>query len=576
MEADLSFGPWLQRRRKRLDLTQAELAQRIGYARVTIHKIETDQLRASRQMAEKLADALAIDSTEREAFVRFARDTARAGPPAALPPRSDHVPVSGSSRRRHNLPIRPTCFIGREREVQGGCELLRGDVRLLTLTGVGGIGKTRLALEIAAALVETFPDGVWFVDLAPLAEPDLVLPTVATVLGLREHPSQPLHTTLVAALRSQHLLLVLDNCEHLVDTCARLSEEIVRTAPDVRILVTSREALRIAGEVGRPVPPLALPPRGSDLTVVELQQHEAVRLFIERARAVRPSFAVTGQNAVTLAKICWRLDGIPLALELAAARVGVLSVGQIDTRLDDRFRLLTGGSRTALPRQQTLWATVDWSYALLAAPERRLFDRLSVFAGGWTLEAAEAVCAGDGSWITGRRSQEQGVAIRHEPAPPITHDPSPLTTDDVLDLVTRLVDQSLVVVEDEPPDAPSTEPAPPDRQPFDKRGAGSPSLGGVRYRLLETLRQYGRERLVTRGEAALVHDRHAAYFLGLAEEAEPDMEWHSGPDRFAQVSAELDNFRAALLWYHDGGHTEDGLRLAAALGRVWSRLRTLE
>jgi predicted ATPase/transcriptional regulator with XRE-family HTH domain len=508
MEADLSFGHWLQLRRKTLDLTQAELAQRVGYARVTIHKIETDQLRPSRQIAEKLADELTIAPTERQAFLRFARDDSRAGPSLVLLP--ERVPARRSSPRRHNLPVLLTRFIGREQEVRDGCALLRGDVRLLTLTGAGGIGKTRLALEVAAAMVETCPDGVWFVDLAPLADPDLIRPAIATALGVHGNPSQTL-----AAVRGRNLLLVLDNCEHVIDACAQLIEQILHAAPDVRILATSRQALRIAGEVIRPVPPLGLPPHDTVPTVDQLQRCEAVRLFVERALAVQPHFAVTTQNAKALAQICQRVDGMPLALELAAARVGVLSVDQIAARLHDRFRLLTGGSRTALPRQQTLQATIDWSYDLLSRRDRVLFERLAVFAGGWTLEAGEAVCAGE-----------------------------EIDRAEILDGLAALIDQSLVVV----------------------------AVHGEqrRYSLLETLRHYAWERLVESGKASEARERHFAWYLGLAEQSDPQRPGTDQHPGLTQLEAEHDNLRSAMEWSLEND-PERGQRLAGCLAEFWRR-----
>jgi predicted ATPase/transcriptional regulator with XRE-family HTH domain len=511
MDADLTFGHWLQLRRKTLDLTQGELAQRVGYARVTIHKIETDALRPSRQMVEKLVDELAIAPTERQAFIRFARDDPRAD--LSLVPLPERARVPGSLPRRHNLPVLLTRFIGREKEVQDGCMLLRRDVRLLTLTGAGGMGKTRLSLEVAAAMVETCPDGVWFVDLAPLEDPDLIGAAIATALGVRGNPSQPLQTVLVAALRGRHLLLLLDNCEHVIDACAQLIEQILHTAPDVRILATSRQALRIAGEVCRPVPPLGLP-HSTVPTVDQLQRYEAVRLFVERALAVQPRFAVTTQNAKALVQICQRLDGMPLALELAAARVGVLSVDQIANRLDDRFQLLTGGSRTALPRQQTLRATIDWSYDLLSRRDRLLFERLAVFAG-WTLEAADAVCTGE-----------------------------EINCAEVLNGLTALIDQSLVVVAE--------------------HGAER------RYGLLETVRQYAWERLLESGKASDAQERHLAWCLELAEKSDPERPGTNQHAGLTQLEAEHANLRGAMAWSLEND-PERALRLAGYLAEFWRR-----
>jgi non-specific serine/threonine protein kinase len=404
-----------------------------------------------------------------------------------------------------------TSFIGRERELAEVRRLL-ATTRLLTLTGAGGVGKTRLALAVAAQVPTSYPDGVWLVELAPLADPMLVPQAVARVLGVRDRPDQPLTETLTAWLATRRLLLVLDNCEHLVAACATLAAAILRVCPDIRVLATSREALGIAGETIWRVPSLSLPDP-DPASVDHLTRSEAVRLFVERAASVQTTFAVTARNAPAVAQVCQRLDGIPLALELAAARVRVLTVEQIAARLDDRFRLLTGGSRTALPHQQTLRATLDWSYQLLTEPERVVLRRLAVFAGGWTLEAAEAVCAGDGieAW-------------------------------QVLDLVTQLVDKSLVVADT-----------------VDEQ---------VRHRLLETIRQYGWDRLAETPEAAAVRDRHRAWCLALAETAEPAL-W--GSDQLvwlARLDAEHDNLRAALAWSQEVAPLE-GLRLAANLFQFW-------
>jgi predicted ATPase/class 3 adenylate cyclase len=423
----------------------------------------------------------------------------------------------------HNLPVQLTSFVGRERELAALGALLE-QARLLTLTGIGGCGKTRLALQVAAHVVEAYPDGVWFVDLAPLADPGLVPQAVAAALGVREEPGLPLPATLTAALRPRRLLLVLDNCEHLVEACARLTDAVLRACPHLVVLATSREALGIAGETAWPVPVLPTPAAGAPPDPATLARYAAVRLFVERAAAVRPGFALTPDNAGAVATVCARLDGLPLALELAAARVRALSVDQLLARLEDRFRLLTSGSRTALARHQTLQGTVDWSHALLTAPERVLFRRLAGFAGGWTLEAAEAVCGHDG-----------------------------LAPDDILDLLTRLVDQSLVLA-DAAPEGPS------------------------RYRLLETLREYAQHKLVEAEEVAAVRTRHAAHHLALAEETAPTLYGHEQLAGLARLGREHANLLLALGWLADraerGGPSESAaaeaaLRLGAALSRFW-------
>ena len=295
----------------------------------------------------------------------------------------------------HNLPAQRSSFVGRERET---LEVKRelATTRLLTLTGAGGSGKTRLALEVARGLVGAYPDGVWLVGLAPLAEGALVPKAVAEALKVPERPAEPLADTLAEVLRDRRLLLVLDNCEHLLEATALLVDELLDSCPWVRILATGREALRVEGEARRPVPPLSAPePRGTPPSE-DIECYESVRLFVERARGHDPTFSLSSENALSVAEICRRLEGIPLAIELAAARVGTLSLEQISERLQGSLELLTRGDRTAVPRHRTLKETLDWSHDLLSEPERLVFRRLSTFAGGWTLEAAEAVASSEG------------------------------------------------------------------------------------------------------------------------------------------------------------------------------------
>ncbi len=415
---------------------------------------------------------------------------------------------------RHNLPSQLTSFIGREREIDDIKRLLAG-ARFLTLTGAGGCGKTRLALQVAAELLPDCPDGVWIVDLAALSDPTFVPQAAASTLGVPERPNRPPLESLVEALRRKSLLLVLDNCEHLLDACRQLADALLRRCPHVRILATSREPLGISGEPAYRVPSLSLPRPDSVFTLNDLARYEALRLFLDRASVSQPEFRVTTRNLPATVQVCSRLDGIPLAIELAAARVRVLTVEQIAARLDDRFGLLTGGGRAALPRQRTLRATMDWSYALLSEKEQALLRRLSVFAGACTLAAVEAICAGDN-----------------------------LESSEILDVLTQLLDKSLVQMENRD--------------------------GEARYRLLETVREYSRARLGQAGETESTRRRHRDWYLALAERAAPELR---GPNQIAwleRLEDDHDNFWVALDWTRgDGGADAVGLRLATALYEFW-------
>ncbi len=380
---------------------------------------------------------------------------------------TDFPPLRSLDVLPNNLPHQVTSFIGREWEMAEVKRLLP-TTRLLTLTGPGGCGKTRLALQVAADLLEEFANGVWLAELAALSDSALVPQAVASALGVREEPGRSLLATLADYLQPKQLLLVLDNCERLIGACAPLAAALLRACPSLKILALSWEVLGIAEEVTYHVPALSLPDLRRLPSLEHLTQYEAVRLFIERAADALPTFAVTNQNARAVAQVCYRLDGIPLAIELAAARVKVLSVDQIAGRLDDRFRLLTSGSRAAPPRLQTLRATMDWGYDLLSEKERMVLRRLAVFAGGWTLAAAEAVCAGD---------RVEGF--------------------EVLDLLTRLVNKSLVSAEEQGEE--------------------------THYRMLETVRQYAREKLLESGEADVVRGRHRDWDQRMAERADPEL-----------------------------------------------------
>src|SRR6267143_3940320 len=408
----------------------------------------------------------------------------------------------------NNLPTQTTTFIGRKRELASAVERLQ-TTRLLTLTGPGGSGKTRLALHLAAAVLDRYPDGVWLVELAPVTDPAGVARAVAAAVHIGEQPGRPVVDQISAALRKRQLLLLLDNCEHLIDACAALTDALLHSCPLLTILATSREGLNVPGEALMPVPSLRVPDSDIVPPLDELRAYEAVSLFVDRCTSYQPAFALTNENAADIIRICRRLDGVPLALELAAARVRVLSVAQVASRLDDRFRLLTGGSRTVLARQQTLRAMIDWSYDLLTDSERLLLRRLSTFVGGWSLEAAEAVCAGDG-----------------------------IEREAILDLLAHLVDKSLVAMQD--------------------RG------GVARYGMLETIREYAREKLVDSGEADALRRRHYEHFF---RDAVGKPMWARPIGRVSgEYGVEYENFRAAIEWIEaDAEGSEQALLLASSL-----------
>jgi predicted ATPase/class 3 adenylate cyclase len=421
-------------------------------------------------------------------------------------------PLATTGRIPTNLPARLTSFIGREKEIAEVKGLLE-TARLVTLTGSGGVGKTRLGIQVAGDLLESFLDGVWLCELASINDPVQVPQAAARAIGLRAVNDKQVQYALAEYLSKKTCLIVLDNCEHLIDTCAKLSEALLQFAPKIRILASSREALGVPGERAYMVPPLSFP-NAKTPTVSMLVAAEAARLFIERASTALPGFSVTESNAPAILQICRQLDGIPLAIELAAARVSVLQVEQIAARLSDAFRLLTGGSRTALPRQQTLLASISWSYELLSEAEQVLLQRLSVFAGGWTLEAAEEVCGHN-----------------------------PVVGEDVLDLLTLLVNKSLVVAE---------------------RAQGAET----RYHFLETIRQFAHGRLLESGGGAAVREKHLAYYRALAESGEPELFGRGQLEWIARLEMEMDNFRAALDWAEENDAEETrlaGLHLITAL-----------
>ncbi len=455
-----------------------------------------------------------------EACVRALRDELGVTPSretAALYEEIKRAVTAPSARetRQTNLPTPLTSFVGREKELKEVAKLVLSS-RLLTLTGSGGVGKTRLAIQTANDSIKKFKDGVFWVGLVGLAEANLIPQEIAQSLNVRELSQEPVIETLKAHLKSKDLLIVLDNCEHLIGGCALYAEELLAACPRLKILATSIEALGLFNETTWQVPSLPLPEMQQPLSLEELRQFASIELFVERAGAVKFNFTLTEKNANAVAQICRRLDGIPLAIELAAARTKVLSVDEIAARLDDRFSLLTAGSRTAIPRHQTLRATIDWSHELLTEPERILFRRLAVFAGGFTLDAAEAVCS-------------QGESKRN----------------DVLGVLGRLVDKSLVIVEQES------------------------TTGETRYRLLETIRQYALEKLVEIGEAPAMRDQHLGYYLALAEKSEPNILGSESAGWFRRLDKELDNIRAAIEWSTNIGHADAALRILGSLVYFW-------
>ena len=496
------FGARLRRLRELAGLTQEELASRSGLAAKAVGALErSERKHPYPHTVRSLADALSLSRDERTALV------------AAVPKRvGAAAPASDSGATA--LPVPPTRLVGREHDLQEVAELLREpETRLLTLTGVGGVGKTRLAIEAARNAAELFADGVAFVTLAPLGDPALVIPTVSRSLGLIETEDRTPREALQAHLREKRLLLVLDNFEHLLEAALEVSALMV-SCRDVVVLATSRAPLHIRGEQEYPVPPLTLPAFTLSPAPQEILESPSGRLFVDRARAASPAFSLEGENAAAVAAICWRLAGLPLALELAAAKARVLSPPHLLRRLDRA--LSSGGARDLPPRQRTVRATLDWSYNLLSEEEKALFRRLSVFAGGFALEAAEVVGA----------SEETD-------------------TEDVLELLERLVEQSLVLAQ-----------------------LGEDS-GEVRYGMLEPVRQYALERLELSDEAEEARQRHAEYYLELAQQAEPEL-W--GPRQVAllnRLEEEHDNLLAVLRWARETGDVEIGLRLAGSLGWFW-------
>ncbi|HEY7062449.1 MAG TPA: tetratricopeptide repeat protein [Chloroflexota bacterium] len=541
----LAFGTLLREYRGAAGLTQEALAERAQLSPRGLQKLEQGDCLPYAATLQRLIRALGLSGVQAARFRAVGARPARQRPAPApscegetrpdqrtlargRPRASDVVRVVSppaatglaplAGRPRHNLPTFLTSFVGRDRELAAVADLL-ARYRLVTLTGPGGGGKTRLAVEAASLQATRFPDGVWLVELAQLAAPGLVAEAVLTALGLASHAGQPAEERLIEHLRAREALIVLDNCEHLLGACARLASHALCECPRLRILATSREPLHVGGEAELRVPPLRTPSE-EDLSLDEtagvravICEAEGVRLFLDRAGQGRPGPELTLGELRVIARICRELDGIPLALELAAPWLAVLTLGELAERLSDRLRLLRSRDQTVPGRHQTIQAVVDWSYHQLAEVEQRLFRRLAVFAGGWRLDAAEAVCAD-----------------------------LPLGAESVLSLLAGLVEKSLV-------------------QREEGREVAS------RYRMLETWRQYGHERLIEHGELDAAQARHAGYFLALAERAAGD----TGRPPAPELQREVNNARAALAWAWRAGHEPELQRLLSALGHLWYR-----
>jgi predicted ATPase/DNA-binding winged helix-turn-helix (wHTH) protein len=501
-------------------VSREEIARRLWAPGVCVDLdagIHTAVLRIRQVLGESRESPRFLETVSGKGY-RFIAPVERLSVDQAQP--SAEVPASADSVqnvRRHNLPAELTSFVGRRKELTELRRLLTGS-RLLSLTGDGGVGKTRLAVRLVSELGREASEGVWLIDLAPLTTPALIAQTIATLIGVRESAYRSVREALVEYVRHREVLLILDTCEHLIDACAELVEVLLREAPRLRIVATSREALGVPGEAVFRVPSLSVPSTSAPLSADALRASEATQLFVERATAIDPGFTPSAANAGSIVRICHRLDGIPLPIELAAARVVMLSPEQIEARLHDRFRLLTGGTRTAIARQRTLEATVDWSYQLLSDVERTLFGRLSVFPASWTLDAAESVCAGDG-----------------------------IDVSDVLDLLSRLVSKSLVTIE-------------------------ADMVAERRYRFLETVRQYARERLMQSGTSDRVRDRHFEFYFNEFRGAMPILRHHDQVACLRRLRVEQENIRSALEWgLSSPPYMEQGLELAGALFWFWTK-----
>lgn len=496
---NILFGEWARQRRHILDLTQQELADQVGCARITLRRIEAGALKPSKELAKILLEKLGTPSSNGEAWLQFARGL------SGFPEKAD----SFSSKQITNLPTSLTSFIGREREEQEVIDLIAKN-RLVTLVGVGGIGKTRLALRVGQRLLNNYSQGVWFIALDSLSDPTLVSQTVASIFDIREGSTdQPLLERLTYVLSKKSALLIFDNCEHLLAACAQLIKILLENCPNVKILATSREVLNLEGEATYSLPTLSTP---DDFTALgAMTDYESIHLFVERASLALPSFRLTKENAQPILNICHRVEGIPLAIELAAAHINILQAKEILKQLNESFSLLARESLTALPRHQTIHASLDWSWGLLSELEQRFMRQLSVFAGGWTLESAQSVCEGN-----------------------------------TFRLISSLVKKSLIMV--------------------DQRLESD-----TRYHFHEIVRQYARERLLESDEEENTRTRHLKYFLQLSEKAELGLRGPTQIEWYARLSDERDNIRAALE-QADKTDVEAGLYISGKLHRFWESL----
>jgi predicted ATPase/DNA-binding XRE family transcriptional regulator len=501
MTEELSFGSWLRNQRRSLDLTRQALAAQAGCAEITLRRIENGDLKPSRELAHILLEKINIPENESEQWIDFARGLAKY-------PKQNTPPLT--NKPQTNLPSLLTTFIGREKEQ---AEILQhlNNHRLVTLTGSGGIGKTRLAIKIGKQLQGEYSNGVWLLELAALNDPALLPQTITTQLGLVTLSSEPLAEVLINFLRNKTILLIFDNCEHLLDACSQLVDTLLKNCANLKILATSREILGITGELSYRVPSLGLP---DDESHKNIGDYESIQLFEERAQLAQSNFTLTKKNASFVAHICSRLDGIPLAIELAAARITIFSVEQIADRLDESFNLLTSGSRTAMPRQQTIRASIDWSWDLISDSERILLRRLSIFSGGWTLEAAESICSGNG--------------IEHP---------------QIVELMSQLVAKSLVHV---------------------NQASGREK----RFQIHEAIRQYAYEKLIESNEAENIRSLHLKYFLKLSEVDEPALYGIQQVEWFRRIHDERGNIRVALE-YASRTDIEAGLYLTGKLIQYW-------